>query len=214
MNFTKLEAVNRVLRGAHEHPVSSLGSGSESDSLMAEQILNEVLGREQMHGLHINTVNTSFIPDSGNSYRVVLPDNTLQVSGANQHQHRNFYFREVSGQLRLFDGDKTPATDSFEDDEPVYIRITQQISFDDLPLAHQFAIADQAAVEYQMAVLGSSTMDRHLRELAAHSRAKARAFDMRNRPHNQFADGRAQGPRAGTRYVQRAWPYNDNAYQD
>jgi hypothetical protein len=213
-NMTRLEAVNRILRGAREHPVSSLGGGGESDSLIAEQTLDDVLRREQAAGLHVNTIETSFTPDSNNSNRVILPSNTLSVQGWNQHQYRNFYHREISGDIRLFDASETPASDQFDDDATVYVRLVQTLAFDDLPLLQQMSIVDQAAVEYQMAVLGSTSLNKHLQAVAARSRAAARAQDWRTRPNNQFQNGASQGPRAGRSYVPRTWPYNDRRQQD
>lgn len=208
--MTKLEAVNRILRAAKEHPVSSLGSGGENDTLVAEQILDEITRREQMAGLHLNTVFTEFTPDSTNSNRVILPITTLEVRGSRQHQHRNYFFREVAGELRLFDADETPATDEFPDDDRVYVRLVQAVAFEVMPIHHQFSIADQAAVEYAMAVLPSNSALPRLEQIAARSRAMARAHDMRNKPNNLFYDGRSQGPRIGTRWVPRSWPYNDS----
>lgn len=203
-NLTKLEAVNRMLRAAREHPVSTLGAGGEGDTLMAEQVLDEVNRREQMEGLHLNTVVADFTPDANG--HIILPSNTTDVRAWGDDHCRNLYFREVNGQVRLFDASETPATDIF-DDEAITLRLAFLIDFEDLPLPHQFSIVDQAAVEYQMAVQGSSTIDAHLRQIAAVSRAKARAYDLRSRPHNMFSDGRASGPRLGARYVPRAWPY-------
>jgi len=156
-NLTRLEAVNRILRAAHEHPVSTLGLGGETDSLIAEQVLDEVNRRVQMHGLHCNTAETSFTPDTGNNNRVVLPINTASVRGWNEHAYRNYFFREVSGEFRLYDGDKDPATDQFDDDNVVYVQITQVLDFEDLPFPIQFWIADEAAFEYAQAVLPSNS---------------------------------------------------------
>lgn len=207
MNLTKTDAVNRILRGAGEHPVSSLGQTQENDSLMAEQILDEVNLREQMAGLHVNTTDTSFIPDADNSNKVVLPNNTLQVRGWNEHQIRNYFHRLTDGEVLLYDADREPATFNFEDDNEVFVRITQELQFEELPVQHQFSITDQAAVEYQRATLNSTTRDQGLQQIAARSRAVARAYDMRMLPHNQFNDGRSAGPRAGTRFVLRPWPF-------
>jgi hypothetical protein len=204
--MTKLEAVNRILRAAREHPVSALGSSTENDTLMAEQILDEVLRREQMTGLHVNTAESSFTPDAATD-RVELPVNTLQVKGWNQHADRNYFHREDAGATYLYDADESRFT--FPDDETVYVRITQALDFAELPLHHQFSIADQAAVEYQMATLGSTTLHQYLQGLAARSRAIARAYDMRSRPRNQFQDGRSVGPRSGSMWVPRSWPFND-----
>lgn len=215
-SMTKLEAVNRVLRAAREHPVSSITSPTENDSLMAVTILDEVNKRVQMNGLHCNQTQTSFIPDSGNSDKVVLPDNTLQVRGWNEHQDRNFFHRCVDGVVLLFDATPDPlaaATTAFDEDDEVFIRITQMLEFEDLPQPIQFWIADEAAQEYQMAVMGSSTMDKHLRERAFLSKVEGRKYDMRSRPANLITHGRSQGPRSGIYYVQRSWPFNDSRRQ-
>ena len=108
-NLTKLEAVNRILRAAREHPVSSLGSSTLNDTLLAEQILDEVLIREQMQGIHQNTTEASFDRRDSDG-KVLLPTNTLQVKGWNQHVNRNFFHREVDGEMILFDADEQPAT--------------------------------------------------------------------------------------------------------
>ena len=208
-NLTRLEAVNRILRAAHEHPVSTLGLGGETDSLIAEQVLDEVNRRVQMHGLHCNTTETSFTPDTGNNNRVVLPINTASVRGWNEHAYRNYFFREVSGEFRLYDGDKDPATDQFDDDNVVYVQITQVLDFEDLPFPIQFWIADEAAFEYAQAVLPSNSALGLLAQRAARSRAEGRQYNMRSTPHNQFFDGRAQGPRVGRAWTPRHWPYND-----
>ena len=206
--MTRTDAVNRILRAANEHPVSDLGSETSNDTLMAEQILDEITKREQMTGQHVNTTETSFIPDSANNDRVALPDNTVQVKGWNRHTYRNFFAKEVTGLILLHDADEEPATFSFANDAEVFIRITQSLTFEELPLPHQFSVVDQAAVEYQQHVLGSESLNRDLQQRAFRSRAIARAHDMRSTPHSQFDDGRAQGPRAGARWTPRAWPWN------
>ena len=210
-SLTKLQAVNIILRGAREHPVSSLGASTENDSLMAEQILDELLTREQATGLHIIMTEASFVPDTGNDNRVVLPQNTLEVKGWNQHVHRDYFYRQVDGLILLFDGtpETPPVTSNFVDDDEVFVRITQGLEFEELPLHHQYSIAYQSAQEYQMSVLGSTELDNHLGGRAARARMIARAHDMRSRKHNQFHHGRATGPRFGTAAVPRTWPIND-----
>ena len=211
-NMTKLQAVNRILRAAREHPVSSLGSGGESDTLIAEQILDEVTLREQMIGLHINQTHTKFTPDSNDE--VILPINTVEVRGSRWHQHRNYFFREVGGQLKLFDGDKDPATTVFADDDEVYVRLSQCLDFESLPPVYQYSIVDQAAAEYAAAVLPSNTALQLLEARAARSRAMARAADIRHRPSNMFEDSRSIGLRLGRDGVARSWPYNDQIGSD
>lgn len=206
MNLTRLQAVNRILRAAREHPVASLGDETQDDSLMAEQILDEILLREQMTGLHVNTVETAINRDSND--KIVLPSNTLQVKGWNQHVNRNFFHKEVNGVVYLFDADEMPATSDFSSDgadlSKVYVKLSQCLDFAELPAHVQFSIVDQAALEYQDAVLGDSQLRQQLEGRAGRSRALQRAADMRSRPHNQFEDGASEGPRRG-RYTPRSW---------
>lgn len=205
-NLTKLQAVNRILRAAREHPVSSLGLGGENDTLMAEQILDEVTLREQMTGLHINQTSTSFVPDA--DQQVILPINTVAAKGSNQHRHRNYFFREDDGRLLLFDADKTPATSLF-DDARVYVELVQSVSFEAMPPPLQFSVVDQAAFEYASTVLPSNSLLGVLESRAARSRAVARAHDIRSRPSNMFEDSHSIGLRLGRDGVRRSWPYND-----
>ena len=199
--MTKLEAVNRILRGAREHPIASLGDVTINDTLMAEQILDEVNRREQMTSIHINTSEQELTPDANDE--ILLPSTTMQVLASKQSVNRNFGLREEAGVTKLIDVDEN--RDTFPDDTSVFVRITAELGFEDLPLQHQFSIADQAAVEYQQATLGSDTLDRSLQARAARSRAIARAYDMRTRPNNQFNDGRSVGPRQGARFTPRHW---------
>lgn len=207
MNMTKLDGVNRVLRAAKEHPVAALGESTENDSLMAEELLDEVNKREQMTSLHVNTLDAEYTPDSNNSNKIVLPSNTLQVVATLKDANRQFMHKTVSGEVLLIDTE--PAEDvepeEFDNDTSVWVRITTLMNFENLPLHHQFSIADQAAQEYQMAVLGSSTLDQGLTQRAMRSRAIARAYDMRTRPSNQFTHGRSTGPARATRYTPRGW---------
>ena len=215
-SMTKLEAVNRILRAAREHPVSSIVSPTENDSIMAVAILDETSKKIQGNGLHCNQTQTMFTPDSGNNDEVILPDNTLQVTGWNEHQERNFFHRCVDGTVLLFDASPSPlaaATTAFPDDDEVFVRITQLLEFEDLPMAIQFWITDEAAVEYQMDTLGSSTQDKHLRERAFISKVEGRKYDSRSRPVNLFTHGRSMGPRWGVAGVPRTWPYNDSRRQ-
>ena len=201
-NMNRLEAVNRILRAAREHPVSSLGSGNESDTLMAEQVLNEITQREQMVGVHENQTVASFVPASDG--RVILPNNAIAVKGWNEDHHRNFFLREHNGQILLYDADKAPASPVFTDDK-VWVRLVQSVIFDNLPLVLQFSIVDQAAVENAMAVLPSNSLLTRLEARAARSRAMARAADIRGRPSNLFNDSRSTGLRMGTVGVPRPW---------
>jgi len=206
VNFSRLGAVNRILSSAREHTVSSLPDTTVNDSLAAEQKLDEVNLREQQDGLHCNTTIAEFTRDDDGT--VKLPSNTLFVTGARSHVHREFFHKEVDGEMLLFDGGEDPATSDFTAEganlETVNLRVMQLLDFTALPSTIQFSIVDQAAVEYQEENLGDKDLGKSLKERAGRSRAMARAFDMRSRPHNQVRHGNDGGPRR-LRSVPRGW---------
>lgn len=205
--LTKLQGVNRILRACRQKPVSAL-STTVDDALVAEQTLDEVLVREQMPGQHVNTTETALTVD-GND-KIVLPTNTVKVEGSNQDACRNFFHKQVAGDLLLFDADEFPATSDFgssgANTATVYVKITQALEFDELPPQHQFSIVDQAAVEYQEATLGDKTLGDKLEGRAGRSRAEARSYDIHSRPHNQLTDGASSIGRIGRI---RNRPYGD-----
>jgi hypothetical protein len=129
------------------------------------------------------------------------------VKGAYVNADRALTHKTVNGEVTLFDTEPAEDVepDEFDNDTTIWLAITLEEDFADLPIHHQFSIADQAAQEYQMAVLGSHSLDQVLTSRAMRSRAIARAYDMRTRPANQFTHGRSTGPAKGTRYTPRGW---------
>lgn len=202
MNLTELEAVNRILRSADEYPVSSLEETEINDTLIAQQVLHEVLLREEGTGWHLNTVCLELTPDPDDANRIMLPDTVLAVSGFGPDINRNFHW-QMSGGL-AFLVDMETGSMEFTEGQMVTIRVSKFIPFEELPSQYQFSVVDQAAVEYEDATHGSPSKNQILVQRASRSRAIQRAYDIRHRPHNQFYHGRASGPRFG-RFIPRAW---------
>lgn len=211
--LTKLEGVNIILRGAREHPVSSLDTDKINESLLALQVLNEWLLQEQAKGLFNNTFERDFVAATAvdgdvNVGDIVLPINTLYATPWGQDLRLLADPREDKGILKLFNLEDE--TFDFTTQTEVTIRLVLCIEWDQLSPLQQRSIADQAAQEYQMDVHGSNSMDQKLTQRAGRSRAEARAENMRKMRPNLFNNSRSNLGRAGVRGVLRPyWPEGD-----
>ncbi len=197
--LTKLQAVNRMLRGSSEPPVESLTISATNEALAAENLLDETNIYSQMAGLYVNTIIVNLVPDPV-TFTVDLPDTTLNVIGGwwgegrmsigdenfPDNRDRNFVMRGFNPQ-QLFDLDRNSFL--FPDDDDVTIMYTLLIEYDELPTSQQFRIVDQASRLYQMSVQGDPNMDQLLNQEAQISRAMARAADMRSKRPNIHSTG-------------------------
>ncbi len=159
--MTKLEAVNRMLRGAGEQPVSTLVDDGTNDVSVAVTILNETSTECQFHNSRVNTTLQRTVDNT-----ILLSDNTLWVqtrdTDANKHVERRGRF--------LYD--VTNNRDTFTAD--LKVTISNERDFEDLTYAEQLEIADAAAREYQQRVVGDTTADGFLAERQARSQSGAR----------------------------------------
>ncbi len=208
--LSKLQAVNIVLRGAREQPVSDLVEDATNDSLVAEQVIDEHSLAWQSLGMFNNTFERDLVPatvasGSINIGDVILPNNTLMVTSWSRDIRMLIDAREDAGSLKLYNLEFEEETFDFSDKDCVTVRMILQLDWDDLSSLQQRAIADAAAEEYQMAVFGSQPMDAKLTRRASISRAQARAENARKMRPNLFSNSRSTGGRAGARAVAR--PY-------
>ena len=211
-SLTKTEAVNILLRAAREHPVASLTSDTTNESLVAVQVLDEWDLRQQALGLYNNTFEREFTPDS--SDEIVLPENTLFVTGWGRSLRLLLDMRvdtEGDGKLKLYNVEDNDF--DFADQTSVCVSIVEKLEFTQLSPLQQRGIIDQAAVEYQMAVVGSREMNRHLQIIATRARAEARAENIRKMRPNAFNNSRSNLSRAGARVgTSRSWhPESDGS---
>ena len=200
--LTKLQAVNRILRGASEAPVSSLEDSPLNENLMALQLLEEYTLSEQMHGIAWNQKTREWTPNPDTN-RILLPQAVLVAEAWGRDVNRTVVEKvdKSDGQRYLFDVDE----DTYEFDGPINLRTVTGIDWDELPVAVQFHISDAAAQMYQQITQGDRQMDNILRGVAALSRAKSRSADWRAKRLNQFDDGRSNDPRRAARRVRRPW---------
>lgn len=178
--FSKLQAVNRVLRGGGENPVNSLITTS-GDSLMAEAILDEVNLEIQLPGLTCNSEEFEFTPDSNGEIQV--DDSILHIQCVDR-QTLDVIVQRGKSPTRLYNATKNSY--DFSDFTTLVCRIVSGLPFDELPTATQLHVADLAARRYQAVAQGDPSADNLLREVYVESRAKARAQDMRSRDANIF----------------------------
>jgi len=210
--FTRLQAVNRMLRAASEPPVQSLTSTPTNESLLAEDILDEVNEKEQMIGLYVNTFIEEFVPIiiAGPTLGfIILPDTTLAATswyddgrGEDVRDSRalRIEIRSVGGANQVFDLN----TRSFVHDDPITIKYSLLLPFEEIPTAQQFRVMDIAARMYEMVVQGDPNMQQFLALEANHSRALGRAADWRSRRFDAFRTGQNTIPRRANR-VPRDW---------
>lgn len=143
---TKLEAVNEILAGIGEPPVSSLSSGFVTASL-AEQKLNAVSKETQERGWFFNTdTNIKLLPDSTGN--INLPGNTLRVD-----QHRKGGGIVQRG-VRLYDNLKH--TYSFS--QPVNLDIVVELAWEELPQAAREYAKYRAKRLFQADYMGEPTL--------------------------------------------------------
>ena len=206
--LTKTQAVNIVLRGAREHPISSIDDDAINESLIAEQVLDEWSLQIQGLGLYNNTFERDFTPATASSPGiaigdVVLPPTAISVTPWGPSIRLLADARENAGNLKLYDLEDE--TFNFSALGMVTVRLILQLDWDDLSALQQRSVADQAAQEYQMAVVGSPSMDAVLTGRARRSRAEARAENIRKMRPNLFSNSRSNLGRASTRSVVRPW---------
>lgn len=198
--WTKLIAVNRILRAGGENPVNTLASTS-GDSLIAEALLDEVNLEQQLSGLACNEENITLTADASGEFPI--GDTVLHVQQVNDGE----------GPIELFDklvvqraGKLYNASDNtftFDVGQELRVRLVTGLAYEELPFAQQVSIADEAAQRYQMFTQGDSGTDRTLREIWLQSRMKARAQDMRSRRPGIFGRWGSQLPYRAAKDVRR-----------
>lgn len=199
--WTKLDAVNRVLRAGGENPVSTLASTS-GDALMAEAIVDEINLEQQLAGLACNTETVDLTPDAAGL--VAVSSNVLHVQVLTQYsQNLGSDFITVRG-TPPFLYNVTDNTNIFTVGDTIRARLVYGLAFDDLPFAQQVSIADEAGRRYQMLTTGDRSSDAMLREVFLQSRMRARAQDIRSRNVSIFGSWTSRLPFWAAKRTQRS----------
>lgn len=180
MVWTKLIAVNRILRAGGENPVNTLASTS-GDALMAEAILDEVNYEVQLPGLAQNSEEIEFTPNDAGEIEV---DDTVLHIQCVDTQTNDVIVQRGASPAKLYNVTKNSY--DFSDFDTLLCRVVYGLPYEELAYATQLYVADEAARRYQQVAQGDPAADAMLREIWFSSRAKARAQDMRSRGANIF----------------------------
>jgi len=205
--LTQLEAVNIVLRGARETPVSSLDTDNINEVLQALQILDEWDLDVQSGGLFTNTFEQELTPDTTTG-KIDLSPEIMYVTAWGKDLRRQLNFVEEDNILRLFDIEFNTTIFNTGDAKvtTMIIRVYLRLDFENgLTHKQQRWIVDEAAREYQMVIVGSASMNTMLEFKARRARASARRENTMQMRPNMFNNSRSNLARAQARTVTRAW---------
>lgn len=202
MAFTKLDAVNRMLRAAGEQPVSTLVSDSTNDVDIAVQVLDEATMQVLGQGIPENTVKLTLTPTTDGF--VYLPSTVLYADA--DPDDTTWRDRNVNQRgNRLFDNDNNTFVFTTE---TVKVTVKQMLEFNDLPLHTQMYIADMAARQYQMDTKGDPDVDARLAQRVLESQAAQRINELRSRDicwTDQAGGAGIMGGRYGSRGTRRRY---------
>lgn len=169
--MSELEAVNNMLRGVGEMPISSLDEEDleaypEAD--LAYKKLYEVSRTVQTECLDCNTeYNYPLTPDGSNN--LVLPANTLFVEAMDGSNY-------VARSGKLYDKDNH----TFSFTKIVKVKIALFLPYEDLPQHVRDYVTLLAKTEFQTVQLGSDSIDKQLEDDLARARAEFRRGEIRS----------------------------------
>lgn len=160
---TELEAVNTMLIGIKEAPVSSLDTASTDDVVIARQMLRELSREVQSDGWDFNSETEYPLTRNGDG-TITVPANVLSLDISQSMATR--YDITVRGR-KVYD--KTNHTFTFLDD--LKVDVTWLLDYEDIPETARRYIALAAAERFQKRMLGSANVDRGLKEDLAMAQA-------------------------------------------
>jgi hypothetical protein len=146
---TKLQAINTMLSSVGEPPVNSL-TALRADSLIAQNILEEVMRDVQSYGWLFNTEdNVTLIPETGTGY-IYIGDNVARVD-----MDPSFYNYDITIRgNRLYE--RKNNTYSFA--EPIKVTRVLLMEYDEMPEVARRYIFIRASRIFQDRVVGSERL--------------------------------------------------------
>ncbi|MCA2979539.1 MAG: hypothetical protein INH37_14785 [Myxococcaceae bacterium] len=160
---TELEAVNAMLIGIGEDPVNSLDTAATADVAVAKQILREVSREVQSDGWDFNS-ETEFPLTRGQDGTITVPPNVLSLDISDSMSAR--FDITVRGR-KVYD----KVAHGFTFAEDLKVDVVWLLEFEELPETARRYIALAAAERFQKRVLGSTNVDRGLKEDLAMAQA-------------------------------------------
>jgi hypothetical protein len=198
-HYTKLEAVNSLLRSIGEDPVNSLSSGL-ADAELAEEVLDAVSHEIQSEGWHVNTRRDIELTVNASS-NFVLPDNTLRVDTVNPRGPRKSGSPRPSAYVNasmrrngddttwiLYDVDNDSET--WTSPTTVNVTIIQRLEFVNLTPALQRYVTALGGHRFQQGIMGSRALWEFTSEQVEEARMSAVNEDLENEDLNVLRDNK------------------------
>jgi hypothetical protein len=145
---TELDAVNTMLSGIGQYPVSSLSLPTTNDVTVATTILSEISREVQIRGWHWNSeYNYPLAPDEDG--HIIVPDDFVRVDFPYWQSPdialRGRYLYDKGNHTNVFSG-------------TLYVDVVRLLDFNDLPETCKRFITTKATRVFQARVLGSETL--------------------------------------------------------
>lgn len=143
---TKLQAINTMLSTVGEPPVNSL-SAQRADSLIAQNILDEISREVLTYGWHFNTdEDVVMTPDSGTGF-IYISDKVVRVDMSREELNYDIVVRGN----RLYNR----KTNSYVFSEPIKVIQIYLMEFEEMPETAKRYIAIRSARIFQDRMVGS-----------------------------------------------------------
>lgn len=178
--LSELDAVNAMLRVIGSSPVARLDDSGVVDAITARQCLQDTSREVQARGWHFNTdLNIRLMPEPPLPGLVRLPPNCLQVDTADSHG-----LDIVARGALLYD--RRNHTKHFS--EALIAHMVLCLPWAELPAYARSYVYARAARQYQMAVVGSETLNNSLARDEQRALIALKSAEARNADWNVLAD--------------------------
>jgi hypothetical protein len=146
---TKLQAINTMLSVVGEPPVNSL-SAQRADSLIAQNLLDEITREVLTYGWQFNTEdNVTLAPDAISGF-IYIGDSVVRVD-----MDPRFYNYDIAIRgNRLYNR----KTNSYQFSEAIAVQQVILMDFDDMPEVAKRYVAVRAARVFQDRMVGATTL--------------------------------------------------------
>ena len=139
----ELDGVNRLLKAISENSIASLSSETLNNNLDAQDALNTLQQKTseiQEQGVYVNVEKMTLSPETNK--KMELPENTLNVMSAGKDSYREL----VQRGSKLYDKDNS----TYEFDNSIYVELTMELGFDELPQSVKNYIIMIAVVAFKI----------------------------------------------------------------
>jgi hypothetical protein len=176
---TELEAVNLMLRAIGESPVQDLDENINVDGVNALSLLRNVNRRVQAEGWNFNTQNNRLLARNGDD-EIVLPSAVLNCDTVGVSKEVDVVI--LQGKLYHV------VTQSFEFEDDLYVDLTLQYDFEDIPqAARDFVVAD-ASREFVVSELGAESLTNLMKDSWRLARSNLRRQHSLSKDANALTD--------------------------